>query len=199
MVLCGSLVPTSYGVVTGMRWDFSTLLLFSTGKRLVVPGPSKFRKPPMIVHLVQLNHQQNHKPAPFSLPVVEGLAVLMELHHLQMHQDFFLALEGDSVLLVRPFSKDMTVPRMSATTPCKPIGQFFYHSPISKRPHTISKTHHRCKALCHHLGLTPRHFPLHMSLPSHKRPPPPQTLKLLSECLFFFGVFLSMLARAAGP
>ena len=27
-------------------------------------------------------------------------------------------------------------------------------------------------------------------------PPPPSAL---SECLFFFGVFLSMLARAAGP
>ena len=30
------------------------------------------------------------------------------------------------------------------------------------------------------------------------KPPPPLGLGL-SECLFFFGVFLSMLARAAGP
>ena len=30
-------------------------------------------------------------------------------------------------------------------------------------------------------------------------PPPPRETGRLSECLFFFGVFLSMLARAAGP
>ena len=39
--------------------------------------------------------------------------------------------------------------------------------------------------------------------PRSEKPPetPPQTplIKFLSECLFFFGVFLSMLARAAGP
>ena len=42
----------------------------------------------------------------------------------------------------------------------------------------------------HMLVCSPFDYPMN----GKRRSPPP-----LSECLFFFGVFLSMLARAAGP
>ena len=53
--------------------------------------PKNATRASMIIHLVKFNRQDTHKPASFSVPTMEDLAFLLQLHHMGLHR---LSLRG---------------------------------------------------------------------------------------------------------
>ena len=78
------------------------------------PVPKNSEKASMIVHLVKFNRQHTKRPLSFSLPVVEDLALLNELHFLHGSQGAIAFSDGVGDYLCNPFLHTLHDLRMEA-------------------------------------------------------------------------------------
>ena len=79
------------------------------------PVPKNSEKASMIVHLVEFNRQHYSKPPSFSLPVVEHLASLIQLHFLHESRGFFDLPLGADAYLNDPFLRALRSLKPSAS------------------------------------------------------------------------------------
>ena len=78
------------------------------------PVPKKSEKASMMVHLVQFNKQHANRPPSFTLPVVEDLAFLIELHYLRAGQGCLAFSEDVGRYLCDPFLRPLDDLRLEA-------------------------------------------------------------------------------------
>ena len=78
------------------------------------PVPKNSEKASMIVHLVQFNKQHANRPPSFTLPVVEDLAFLIELHYLRAGQGCLAFSEEVGRYLCDPFLRALDDLRLEA-------------------------------------------------------------------------------------
>ena len=79
------------------------------------PVPKNSEKASMIVHLVEFNRQHSSKPPSFSLPVVEDLASLIQLHFMHEWRGFFDLPPGADAYLNDPFLRALRSLKLSAS------------------------------------------------------------------------------------
>ena len=80
----------------------------------LLPVPKNSEKASMIVHLVQFNKQHANRPPSFTLPVVEDLAFLIELHYLRAGQGCLAFSEEVGRYLCDPFLRALDDLRLEA-------------------------------------------------------------------------------------